>query len=343
MPRVGTVVIGRNEGALLSRSLASVPSGIGPLVYVDSGSTDDSVQVAEARGCEVLVLDERFPLSAARGRNEGARHFAHRLDTPEFVQFVDGDCTLEPGWLEAALAYMEATPRAAVCFGRLRERYPETSIYNALCDLEWHRPLGKVASCGGIFLVRAHAFHSVGGFDETIRAGEEPELCERLRADGGEIHSIDVPMAQHDAELTTFKAWCTRQRRGGRGAMEVAERFAHPGFRGQARSTRMWSVGWLLTSLLFAAVGGVLGGAPGAVLGLAAGFGLWVLQAARIARRALSRGFPPRLALAHGALTLIAKWPQLLGQWDWSRERDAVLQATRARVETVESHSRLAA
>lgn len=343
MSSVGTVVIGRNEGELLARSLDSVPSGRGPLVYVDSCSSDDSVEVAKRRGSEVLVLDERFPPSAARGRNAGARHFAHRMDAPEFVQFVDGDCTLEPDWLETALAYMQATPEAVVCFGRLRERYPDVSIYNALCDLEWRRPLGKVASCGGIFLVRAQAFHGVGGFDESIRAGEEPELCERLRADGGEVHSIDVPMAQHDAELTSFQAWWTRQRRGGRGAMEVAERFAHPGFRQQARSTRMWSVGWLLTSLLFIAVGAVLGGAAGAALGLVAGVGLWLLQAARIALKAARRGFSLRLAVAHGALTLVAKWPQLLGQWDWSRERDSVLEAARARVETCESHSRMAA
>ena len=128
-------------------------------------------------------------------------YLKERYGQLRYVQFVDGDCMLQAGWMEAAVALLEQhTDWAAVC-GRLREREPGASIYNRLCDLEWDRPVGRTEHCGGIFMARVTAFEAVGGFDATLGAGEEPELCRRLHRAGWQTHRVDTPMALHDADM----------------------------------------------------------------------------------------------------------------------------------------------
>jgi glycosyltransferase involved in cell wall biosynthesis len=112
--RVGAVLIGRNEGARLLRCLASVTGKAVRVVYVDSGSTDGSVAAAAAAGAEVVVLDMAQPFTAARARNAGIE----RLRTGpqlDYIQFVDGDCELQPNWIDTALAFLNSHARRRGC------------------------------------------------------------------------------------------------------------------------------------------------------------------------------------------------------------------------------------
>jgi GT2 family glycosyltransferase len=210
---LGVVVIGRNEGERLERCLRSVVGRGSPVVYVDSGSSDGSPERAHALGIEVVDLDT--PYCAARARNAGFERIVRCNPTIELVQFVDGDCELIDGWLEAGRSEIERHHRAAVVFGKLRERYPSASIYNQICDLEWDTPVGEVLACGGVAMVRASAFRTVGGFNPEMVAGEEPELCVRLRRAGGEVWRVDADMAWHDAAIERFSQWWRRMLRGG--------------------------------------------------------------------------------------------------------------------------------
>ena len=211
---VGIVVIGRNEGDRLVACLASLPRGL-PVVYVDSGSTDGSVRAAEAAGAEVVALDMSVPFSAARARNAGVARLREAAPTVEAVQFLDGDTVLREGWIEAARAFLAARPDAVAVAGRRRERHPEASIYNAFCDDEWDRPPGPSDSVGGDSMMRLDAFEAAGGFRPDVIAGEEPELCLRMRAVGGTVHRLDREMTWHDAAITTFKAnWRRAERTG---------------------------------------------------------------------------------------------------------------------------------
>ena len=219
---IGVVVIGRNEGPRLARCLDAVDVPGVPVVYVDSGSTDDSVTTARAAGVDVIELDPARPFSAARGRNEGFARLAEGPSPPELVQFVDGDCTLDDDWLDAARTALGEAPDVVAVTGRLRERDAERSVFSRLCDLEWRRPVGDVPHAGGIFVVRADAFAAVGGFDESYVAGEEPELCARLRRAGGTIRSLPVDMGDHDAAMTRFGQWWQRRMRAGAAAARAA-------------------------------------------------------------------------------------------------------------------------
>src|SRR5262249_31855539 len=158
------------------------------VVYVDSGSSDGSVELARSLAADVVELDASRPFTAARARNTGFERALLRNPNLQFVQFVDGDCELAPRWLATAQPAMAGDPSLAAVFGRLRERHPEQSIYNRLCEIEWNLVApGPADACGGNALFRAAAFRDAGGFDAELPAGEEGELCLRLRRAGHTI------------------------------------------------------------------------------------------------------------------------------------------------------------
>jgi glycosyltransferase involved in cell wall biosynthesis len=218
--QLAVVTIGRNEGERLRRCLQSVPAGI-PIVYVDSGSNDGSVNLAQALNAEVVQLDLARPFTAARARNEGLSRVLERWPDTRLVQFVDGDCEIERGWIERASAFLRENAAAGAVCGRRRERHPDASFYNGLCDREWDTPVGQAHSCGGDALVKIDALREVGGYDPALTAGEEPELCARLRSRGWTIWRLDAPMTIHDAAMYRFRQWWLRAVRSGYGYAQV--------------------------------------------------------------------------------------------------------------------------
>jgi GT2 family glycosyltransferase len=254
-PIVDAVVIGRNEGERLVACLASLAGQVRRIVYVDSGSTDGSLEAARAAGAEALELDLSRPFTAARARNAGLK--ALKSDPPEFVQFIDGDCVLRAGWIDRGVKFLTDNLRAAVVCGRRRERHPEKSVYNTLIDAEWNTPLGETKACGGDALMRYQAVQAVGGYREDLIAGEEPELCLRLRAKGWTIWRIDAEMTWHDAAITRFAQWWKRTERAGHAFAEGAARFSTPQApHWQAETRRIWL--WGVAIPLVALVGSLL-------------------------------------------------------------------------------------
>lgn len=313
--RVGVVAIGRNEGARLVRCFESLPAGLGGIVYVDSGSTDDSVRESRRRGIDVVDLDVSTPFTAARARNAGLERLRRVDPGVEFVQFVDGDCELVPGWVETAARALAGDPGIAAVCGRLRERSRDASVYNLLCDLEWELEVGDIFACGGNSMMRVAALERAGGFDRALIAGEEPELCVRLRAQGFRIVGLSAEMALHDAAMTRFGQWWKRSTRTGYGYAELGE--MHAGlWRRERRSIIVW--GAVLPALAAAAVAAA--GATGLAVLL-----VFPAQAARIARRRWSRGDHLRDAALYGAFCVIAKAPEVQGiaRYWWTRWRGA--------------------
>lgn len=318
--RLGVVVIGRNEGERLRRCLVSVLAQAPTVVYVDSGSTDGSVELATALGVHACSLDMRRPFSAARARNEGVRRLQALAPGLEFIQFVDGDCEVAAGWLRKAAAFLDQHPEVAAVCGRRRERFPERSIYNLLCDLEWDTPLGEAKSCGGDVLMRAAALRQVVGYRDDLIAGEEPELCVRLRAKDWRIWRLDAEMTLHDAAMTRFGQWWRRCLRAGFAYAEGVRLHGAPPERHWVRESRsawVWGLGIPLAVALLALVAGTI-----AWWGLA----VYPLQVARLARRLPGRA---RIRWARAFFLVVGKFPEMLGQMkSWmlrARRRQAVL------------------
>jgi glycosyltransferase involved in cell wall biosynthesis len=244
---VGVVIIGRNEGERLVRCLQSLIAQSNQIIYVDSASTDDSVNMARSLGAEVVSLDMSIPFAAARARNEGFERMRKLFPQTDYVQFVDGDCEIAASWLERAVNFLELHPDVAVACGRRRERYPERTVYNMLCDIEWDTPVGQAKACGGDALMRVSSFEGVKGFRSSLIAGEEPELCVRLRAAGWKIWRLDEKMTLHDAAMTRFGQWWKRTLRTGYGFAEGAHLYGAPPERHWVRESRralIWGVGF---------------------------------------------------------------------------------------------------
>jgi len=308
MSCIGVVVIGRNEGQRLVRCLDSVLAAGAPAVYVDSGSTDGSVQVARDKGIAVVSLDPARPFSAARARNEGLVALLAACGGLRYVHFIDGDCELAPGWLEAAAGELDRNPRAAAVCGRLRERHRDQSIYNRLCDIEWAGEVGLIDSCGGVATYRVAPFLAQGGFHADMVAGEEPELCLRLRRAGHEIIRLAAEMGNHDAAMVSWRQWWKRSVRAGFAYAEGAARHGRSPDRYCVRECRsIWLWGAAIP-LAAAAAAWPTGGWSLLLLGA------YPLQAWRIHRRMRRRSYGPGDAALYAAACVLGKFPALQGQ-----------------------------
>lgn len=306
----GIVVIGRNEGERLVACLRSL-QGLGvPVLYVDSGSRDGSPERARELCDAVHALDPSRPFSAARARNEGFEVLRQRWPNCRYVQFLDGDCTLLPGWLDAAEAAMQADPKRAVVIGPLQERRPDASVYNRLCALEWRSAPGDLTNhgaLGGIMLVRAEVFEALHGFNAQVIAGEDSEMGVRAAAAGWKVTKIATPMATHDADMHRFGQWWKRAVRGGHA---IAQRADLNGATTQdcvreRRSVWLWGV--MLPAVIVATLVPTYG--LSAVVGLAA----YAALASRVARYRQRMGDSRDEAWLYARFIVLGKFAEGVG------------------------------
>jgi GT2 family glycosyltransferase len=309
---IGIVAIGRNEGARLAKCLESARRNSSCVVYVDSASTDDSVRIAQSIGSEVVELDMRTAFTAARARNAGYERLRELAPDLRYVQFVDGDCEIVPGWIDTASAFLDGHPDAAVACGRRRERYPERSIYNWMCDIEWNTPVGEAKACGGDAFIRAEAFDRVGRYRADLIAGEEPELCVRLRRAGWRVWRLDADMTLHDAAMTSFRQWWRRALRAGYASAQGAHLHGAPPERHgvwASRRARLWAL-WLPLACV----------ASGLLLG-PWGWAAWLIYPAQVARQTLRNSGAPRDRATLAVFQVLARFPEFFGQIRFLRDR----------------------
>ena len=323
LPALSVVIIGRNEGERLLRCIASVRAahwrGLAhELIYVDSRSTDGSLQQARASGALALELQDPAPC-AAKARNLGLTQARG-----EFILFLDGDTELDPDFVARALPVLD-DPRLCAVWGHRRESAPQQSVLTRVLDLDWIYPVGRTLYFGGDVLVRRQALLDLGGFDPTLKAGEEPELCARLRARGWEIEHIDAPMTRHDLAVRTWRAYALRAYRSGIAYAEVADRMRRIGdplWQHEAARDRRHALALLALPPALTALA-MLSRSPGLTGSALAGVALLgLLLLARTVWRCRWKAprSPGLLALyalhAHGQ-----KIPALFGQWQWWRAR----------------------
>jgi hypothetical protein len=220
-------------------------------------------------------------------------------------------------WIARARDTLSARPEVAAVCGRRRERHPEASIYNRLADMEWNAPLGEVEECGGDVLFQSSVFLEAGGFNPSMIAGEEPELCVRVRDKGYKILRIDAEMTLHDAAIFRFSQWWTRAVRGGH---SYAEGMALHGA-GFSRHNVRRTLSALVYGLALPSVwcGTVLFAATGIGFGPVKWVVLWLVPAA-FARAAFGayrqrrrQGDPPQHAALYAGFCMLGKLPESIG------------------------------
>ncbi len=321
LPHVAVVIIGRNEGDRLLACLTSVlemnyPRDLVEIIYVDSSSTDSSVGLARRLGVKTIVLEG--PTTAARGRNAGWT----QTEAP-FVLFLDGDTILHPDFVASALRHFNdpqyREPLAGV-YGNRRETRTADSIYNALFDLDWNASTGFSLFFGGDALVRREALSAVGGYNPLLIAGEEPDLCRRMRGLGYRVLHVDEPMTLHDLAMFSFTQYWRRSVRTGYAYAEISTRYAKtddPLWSAESRSNIVRGIFWwwgpilaIVLSFLFHSI------APFALF-LVVAFILF----ARTAARTVSKTHSLPLLLAYSLHSHLQQVPILFGQIRYQRQR----------------------
>jgi len=313
----GIVAIGRNEGERLKQCLRSA-AGAATVIYVDSGSSDGSVDWARNAGAEVVELGRATPFTAARARNQGFKRLRDLAAQIKYVQFIDGDCELDQDWPGHAIRFLEQHQTYCAAFGRLRERFPDRSIYNHLCDNEWNIPIGDAFASGGIVMMRVDAFEHVEGFRDELIAGEEPELCVRLRLSGWNIRRLDFEMAKHDANMMRFGQWWRRTVRSGYAFAQGAALHGGPSERHwvwESCRAWLWAVCFPITIL---------------TCGILIGGWAWLLlliYPAQIVKQILRSGGPMRHRVLVSFFQVLARFPEVCGQLIYLRDRLVARQA----------------
>jgi glycosyltransferase involved in cell wall biosynthesis len=304
--KIGIVAIGRNEGERLRACLLSAVSAAVPVAYADSGSRDGSVDLARSLGVPVVELDA--PYTAARARNAGFHFLLGRNPDLDAIQFVDGDCAFAEGWLRRAASELDSHPEAGAICGRRRERFPQNSLFNRLCDLEWDGPAGEVDYFGGDVLVRVPAFLGAGGYRGESIAGEEPELSLRLRRQGWKIVRLADGMTWHDADMIHVSQWWRRAVRAGYAYAEGAWLHGREAERHWVRDSLRISFWGIVLPLAAVAVACVY---PLGVIPIGAGYPTLFLK---IYRRKRSESLSRVDAALYAGNCVAAKFPQALGQ-----------------------------
>ncbi|MGB3532835.1 MAG: glycosyltransferase family A protein [Microcoleaceae cyanobacterium] len=317
-PKIGVVAIGRNEGARLKKCLDSIikeTNFADFIVYVDSGSTDNSLEIARSLEVETVELDSSIPFTAARARNAGFDRLLEMSPELEFIQFVDGDCELAPGWLEKAVEVFQSNSQVGVVCGRRREQFPQASVYNLLCELEWDIPSGEVKSSTGDALMRVTAFKEVNGYNPAIIAGEDPELCIRLRQKDWKILRLDTDMTYHDAEITRFSQWWKRALRNGYAYAEGAWMYGDSSEKHWVReSRRVWLWGFWIPAFCLIGFWFVGGWSLLLLIG-------YPLQLAKTFRFYQTYCWSWRENFLYSSFCVLAKFPELIGQIRFHRNR----------------------
>ena len=321
MSKIGVVTIGRNEGERLIRCLQSIlaqlpPEGI--VVYVDSGSTDQSCPAARELGVEVVELDMSIPFTASRARNAGFKRLQEKDPTIEYVQFLDGDTELLEGWLIAAIEAFKNNPNTVAVCGWRRELFPEQSIYNRVVDVEGrlagNGKIGPVGSFEGSFLIRTEAFVNVGGYNNQVIAAEDDELSIRLRQTGGIIWRINRNSVTHDANIHSIWQWWQRSKRTGYAYAQVSSLHGAPPERKFIREIRRtWLWGAIIPISAFVLAPITYGLSLMALL-------RYPVTTLRLFYKTKQYGFPPKHRLAWGLSCTMAAFPEVVGALKFYRD-----------------------
>ncbi len=224
LPEVDCVVIGVNASSTLARCLLSIrecnyPQDKINIFYVDGGSVDDSISIAESiQGVRIVSLTPEYP-TPGLGRNAG-----WKAGSSTFVQFLDSDTVLDAKWLREAIT--EFPSDVAAVSGYRQEMHPDHSVYNWIGSLEWNGKPGDAGSFGGDVLVRRPVLMETGGYDEVLVGGEDPELSRRIRSAGWRLRQLEINMTYHDLAIFRFSQYWKRAYRSGYGFAAVVDRFS---------------------------------------------------------------------------------------------------------------------
>lgn len=199
---LSVVVIGKNEGEHLPRLISSLEPLKEDLkeelqsIYVDSASTDSSVNIASTFFDEVYVLENSSCLCAAAGRYIGTLNAKGN-----WILYLDGDMELcDVFSREISTLINKPLEKVAGFIGRYVYYFDDGSIDEKGLSFEGHFvPANYI---GGAVLIKKSAVINAGNWRPSVFAHEEKDLYSRVLNNGEHIHFVNWPMINHFTDTT---------------------------------------------------------------------------------------------------------------------------------------------
>jgi glycosyltransferase involved in cell wall biosynthesis len=228
-PGINVVVPVWNEIRVIEKTIGSIEAAIrawgnATLVVVDNGSTDGTWEVLQRLTQSVpMTLVQQPSASIGALRNRGAS-----LGAGELISFIDADCLIPADYFNQAWRVLEQTGATATGSPAAPPNPPNPieDIWFRLHDRDEDGPVRYLGAAN--LVLRRAAFEAVGGFDPTLRTGEDAELAMRLRAAGHTIHRARAVSASHLGNPRTLRDFCRRQWWHGLGTVRPIRSFDRP-------------------------------------------------------------------------------------------------------------------
>jgi hypothetical protein len=271
VPGVSAVVVTFNALPWIAQCLDSL-DGVDTVV-VDHGSQDGTLELVRERFPGATLIEQENKGFGA-GNNAGMRAASGR-----WYLLLNSDAWLEPGALDALVAFADAHPDTAVVGPRLlnpdrtlqrsvrgfpsvwriateylflRKLAPRSRALNAFYagGFDHDTPREAEFLMGSVLLVRPEAVEQVGGFDERyFMFSEETDWCFRFREAGWKVWFFPGAEAVHVGGSTTKQNWGPMFREQVRGHLRFLA--DHQGERQAERARRLMLVALALRGRLF--------------------------------------------------------------------------------------------
>ncbi|MHC8326239.1 glycosyltransferase family 2 protein [Pseudomonas sp. LB1P83] len=212
MTRISIVIPMYNEAPHIARTLlaaqrAAIAAGVQcELIVADNGSEDQGPHIARQMGAQVLVLPG---LLIGALRNRGAA-----VATGKWLAFLDADIEVPEDWLTLLLRIEPAvhvdvlgldlhTPAQAPWYADAWQRRLLRPSAETVQTVRW-LPSANL-------LMRRHWFDTVGGFNESLRTGEDKDFTMRLSHAGARLLSVNQSVALHWGYEASWREWMGKE------------------------------------------------------------------------------------------------------------------------------------
>jgi glycosyltransferase involved in cell wall biosynthesis len=200
MTDLSFIVIGRNVSKTITICIDSIIATIkenssftSEIIYVDSGSTDNTLRMLSAYQ-DVKIVELIGEYNAAIGRNVG-----FKVSSGKILFFIDGDMELNPSFLKSIsdvnneIKYDFVSGDLVDYYYDQNGNYLTKSPYFGM-ELQSDRVEYKV---GGVFIIKRHIWESVGGMLTKMRKCQDYDLGLRLAKKGVYLVRKSIRIVNH--------------------------------------------------------------------------------------------------------------------------------------------------
>ena len=225
LPSISVVIPAHNEARYIRETVQAIcnqdyPNDKFEIFVVDNNSTDNTSALAAQSGATVI--------SCPNGKVGRVRNLGAAQSGGEIIAFIDGDCEASnPRWLQSAVRLLQDPNIGAVGGPAL---LPKQTSWVERAFVGPQSFTNSVVSrlAGSSFIVRRVDFELVGGFSETLSAGEDDELSARIRAKGLRIYSSNDCSVIHKDYPKTLQQIFRKQLWHAKDQLEAADSWREP-------------------------------------------------------------------------------------------------------------------